>query len=85
VDVRKSEIIGSFNLQRKADDMYSTASESPVTKMFTSYDGQWLAATNCFGDIYVFNLETQRLVIERVFLIKRNYSCTQHTTFTHSI
>ncbi|KAF3322914.1 cirhin-like protein [Carex littledalei] len=60
VDIRKSEIIGTFDLQRKADDMYSTVSESPVTKMFTSNDGQWLAAANCFGDIYVFNLETQR-------------------------
>lgn len=68
VDVRKSEIIGTFNLQRKADDMYSTVSESPVTKMFTSYDGQWLAAANCFGDIYVFNLETQRSVIEVLFI-----------------
>ncbi|KAJ4764658.1 U3 small nucleolar RNA-associated protein 4 [Rhynchospora pubera] len=60
VDVRKSEIIGTFDLQRKAIDMDSTVSESPATKMFTSYDGQWLAATNCFGDVYVFNLETQR-------------------------
>jgi U3 small nucleolar RNA-associated protein 4 len=67
VDVRKSEITGTFNLQRKAGDVYSAASESPVTKMFTSYDGQWLAVTNCFGDIYVFNLETQRLVIELNF------------------
>ncbi|PQP93454.1 U3 small nucleolar RNA-associated protein 4 [Prunus yedoensis var. nudiflora] len=25
-----------------------------------SSDGQWLAAINCFGDIYVFNLEIQR-------------------------
>lgn len=67
VDIRKSEIIGTFDLQRKADDMYSTVSESPVTKMFTSNDGQWLAAANCFGDIYVFNLETQRSVIQVKF------------------
>jgi U3 small nucleolar RNA-associated protein 4 len=34
--------------------------EPPVTKMFLSADGQWVAAVNCFGDIYVFNLEVQR-------------------------
>ncbi|KAI3974625.1 hypothetical protein MKX01_029615 [Papaver californicum] len=28
--------------------------------MFVSSDGQWLSAVNCFGDIYVFNLEIQR-------------------------
>lgn len=30
--------------------------------MFLSADGQWLAAVNCYGDIYVFNLEVQRYV-----------------------
>lgn len=35
-------------------------SEPPITRMFTSPDGQWLAAVNCFGDIYVFSLEIQR-------------------------
>jgi hypothetical protein len=28
--------------------------------MFLSTDGQWLAAVNCFGDIYIFNLEVRR-------------------------
>lgn len=35
-------------------------SEPPITKMFTSPNGQWLAAVNCFGDVYIFNLEIQR-------------------------
>lgn len=35
-------------------------SEPPLTRMFTSPDGQWLAAVNCFGDIYIFNLEIGR-------------------------
>ncbi|XWS22036.1 hypothetical protein CRYUN_Cryun29cG0000500 [Craigia yunnanensis] len=35
-------------------------SEPPITKMFMSSDGQWLAAINCFGDIYIFNLEIER-------------------------
>jgi hypothetical protein len=45
---------------RKADESKVSSRESPVTKMFLSADGQWLAAVNCFGDIYVFNLEVQR-------------------------
>ena len=36
--------------------------QPPITKLFTSSDGQWLAAINCFGDIYVFNLETLRYI-----------------------
>ncbi|WOG86406.1 hypothetical protein DCAR_0205610 [Daucus carota subsp. sativus] len=35
-------------------------SEPPLTRMFTSPDGQWLAAVNCFGDVYIFNLEIGR-------------------------
>lgn len=46
-------------------------SEPPITKMFTSSDGQWLAAINCFGDLYVFNLETLRYKI----VLSLNVSC----------
>ncbi|KAJ3673400.1 hypothetical protein LUZ60_006774 [Juncus effusus] len=47
--------------QRNLDESSNyVIQEPPVTKMFTSFDGQWLAAVNSFGDIYVFNLETQR-------------------------
>lgn len=35
-------------------------SEPPITRMFTSPDGQWLAAINCFGDVYIFNMEIKR-------------------------
>ncbi|XP_039009397.1 WD repeat-containing protein PCN-like [Hibiscus syriacus] len=34
--------------------------ESSITEMFTSSDDHWLAAINCFGDIYLFSLETLR-------------------------
>uniref|UniRef100_A0ACD5X885 Uncharacterized protein n=1 Tax=Avena sativa TaxID=4498 RepID=A0ACD5X885_AVESA len=48
-----------FQPTRKIDGT-NTSKEPPVTKMFLSTDGQWLAAVNCFGDIYIFNLEVQR-------------------------
>jgi hypothetical protein len=59
VDIETREISNVFHPTRKADGTISSR-ESPVTKMFLSADGQWLAAVNCFGDIYVFNLEVQR-------------------------
>ncbi|XP_072972619.1 WD repeat-containing protein PCN-like [Typha angustifolia] len=60
VDVQRLEVVNTFVPQRKVDDMNSPSSEPPITRMFTSMDGQWLAAINCYGDIYVFNLEIQR-------------------------
>ncbi|KAJ6799663.1 U3 small nucleolar RNA-associated protein 4-like protein [Iris pallida] len=60
VDVKKSELVHSFVGRRKDGDTSNQPSEPPITKMFTSSDGQWLAAVNCFGDIYIFNLETYR-------------------------
>jgi U3 small nucleolar RNA-associated protein 4 len=48
-----------FQLTRTMDGT-QPSKEPPVTKMFLSADGQWVAAVNCFGDIYVFNLEVQR-------------------------
>lgn len=60
IDIETREISNVFHPTRKADATKVSSRESPVTKMFLSVDGQWLAAVNCFGDIYVFNLEVQR-------------------------
>ncbi|OEL25882.1 U3 small nucleolar RNA-associated protein 4 [Dichanthelium oligosanthes] len=60
IDIETREISNVFHPARKADGTKVSSRESPVTKMFQSADGQWLAAVNCFGDIYVFNLEVQR-------------------------
>ncbi|KAG0498662.1 hypothetical protein HPP92_002972 [Vanilla planifolia] len=59
-DVKSAELVHIFLPQRKENDISSMPSEPPITRMFASSDGQWLAAINCFGDIYVFNLETCR-------------------------
>ncbi|XP_021851251.2 WD repeat-containing protein PCN [Spinacia oleracea] len=60
VDLGSTEMLHVFTPYRKTQDEYSPPSEPPITKLFTSSDGQWLAAVNCFGDIYVFNMELQR-------------------------
>ncbi|KAL6995333.1 hypothetical protein U1Q18_005472 [Sarracenia purpurea var. burkii] len=60
VDVESTEVVHTFTPRRGEDDEELSPSEPPITKMFISSDGQWLAAINCFGDIYVFNLEIQR-------------------------
>lgn len=60
VDVGSTELIHAFTPCRKDNVESSSPSEPPITKMFTSNDGQWLAAVNCFGDVYIFNLETIR-------------------------
>ncbi|XP_042378613.1 WD repeat-containing protein PCN-like [Zingiber officinale] len=60
VDIKKSEIVQTFVPQRKLDRMNVVANEPPITQMFTSVDGQWLAAINSFGDIYIFDLEIKR-------------------------
>ncbi|CAN6297883.1 unnamed protein product [Urochloa humidicola] len=59
IDIEKREISNVLHPTRKADGT-KVSRESPITKMFISADGQWLAAVNCFGDIYVFNIELQR-------------------------
>lgn len=56
----RAELVHRFTPCRELHDQELPPSEPPITKMFTSSDGQWLAAINCFGDIYVFNLEIQR-------------------------
>ncbi|CAK9152943.1 unnamed protein product, partial [Ilex paraguariensis] len=60
VDVESSELIHAFTPCRREHDEELPPSEPPITRMFTSSDGQWLAAINCFGDVYIFNLEIQR-------------------------
>ncbi|KAG8377549.1 hypothetical protein BUALT_Bualt08G0044700 [Buddleja alternifolia] len=60
VDVGSTELVHAFTPCRKDESEELPPSEPPITKMFTSADGQWLAAINCFGDMYIFNLETLR-------------------------
>ncbi|KAJ8773266.1 hypothetical protein K2173_028443 [Erythroxylum novogranatense] len=60
VDVRSSELVQTFTPCHEDNEEGSSSIEPPITKMLTSCDGQWLAAINCFGDVYIFNLETQR-------------------------
>ncbi|KAJ6878606.1 transducin family protein-like 1 [Populus alba x Populus x berolinensis] len=60
VDVSSTELVHTFTPRCEENDEKLPPNEPPITKMFTSGDGQWLSAINCFGDIYVFNLETQR-------------------------
>ncbi|XP_010555470.1 PREDICTED: U3 small nucleolar RNA-associated protein 4-like [Tarenaya hassleriana] len=60
IDVGSMEVVHTCMPCRKEHEGDSQPSEPPITKMYTSSDGQWLAAINCFGDIYIFNLETQR-------------------------
>ncbi|XP_014505120.1 U3 small nucleolar RNA-associated protein 4 homolog [Vigna radiata var. radiata] len=59
VDVGKSELVHTFTPRRESQDEDLPPTEPPITRLFSSSDGQWLAAVNCFGDIYVFNLEIQ--------------------------
>ncbi|CAA2973654.1 U3 small nucleolar RNA-associated 4 homolog [Olea europaea subsp. europaea] len=60
LDVESGELVHAFTPCRRDLDEELPPSEPPITKMFTSIDGQWLAAINCFGDVYIFNLETLR-------------------------
>lgn len=55
-----SGLVQTFTPCREQHDEESPPGEPPITKLFTSSDGQWLAAVNCFGDVYIFNLEIQR-------------------------
>ncbi|GAB2228268.1 hypothetical protein Droror1_Dr00010098 [Drosera rotundifolia] len=68
VEVESLKILRILTPCRKHQDENLPPNEPPITKMFASFDGQWLAATNCYGDIYVFNLETlrQHWVISRL-------------------
>ncbi|TKY57908.1 Cirhin protein [Spatholobus suberectus] len=55
-----SKLVHTFTPGRELQDEELPPTEPPITRLFTSFDGQWLAAVNCFGDIYIFNLETRR-------------------------
>ncbi|KAI3951256.1 hypothetical protein MKW92_035487 [Papaver armeniacum] len=56
VKVKTRKLLHTFTPSRDANSDLPP-SEPPVTRMFASSDGQWLSAVNCFGDIYVFDLE----------------------------
>ncbi|KAK4348306.1 hypothetical protein RND71_031061 [Anisodus tanguticus] len=60
VDVGSSELVYVFTPRREEHAEELSPAEPPITKMFTSTNGKWLAAVSCFGDVYIFNLETQR-------------------------
>lgn len=60
VDLDSSELVHVFTPRHQVHNEELPPSEPPITKMFTSFDGQWLAAVNCFGDVYIFNLEILR-------------------------
>ncbi|XP_051149862.1 WD repeat-containing protein PCN-like [Andrographis paniculata] len=60
VDVESAKIAHEFTPRHEDGEDNPLPSEPPITKMLTSTDGQWLAAIGCFGDIYIFNLETLR-------------------------
>ncbi|XP_023636408.1 U3 small nucleolar RNA-associated protein 4 isoform X3 [Capsella rubella] len=60
IDISSLELVYAFTPSREEHEGEAPPMEPPITKLYTSSDGQWLAAINCFGDIYVFNLETQR-------------------------
>ncbi|KAI9106526.1 hypothetical protein K1719_022054 [Acacia pycnantha] len=60
VDVSSSGLVHVFTPSREMQDEGLPPTEPPITRMLASSDGQWLAAVNCFGDVYVFNLEILR-------------------------
>ncbi|MCL7047435.1 hypothetical protein MKW94_026793 [Papaver nudicaule] len=60
VDVESRDLLHTFTPCGGNGKKDVRAGEPPITRMFVSPDGQWLSAVNCFGDIYVFNLELQR-------------------------
>lgn len=60
VDIGSAQLVHAFTPCRKERGEGLPPTEPPITRMFTSMDGQWLAAVNCFGDVYIFNLEIQR-------------------------
>lgn len=69
IDISSLELVYAFTPSREEHEGEAPPKEPPITKLFTSSDGQWLAAINCFGDIYVFNLETQRWELCEALLV----------------
>ncbi|XP_073525687.1 uncharacterized protein [Phyllobates terribilis] len=61
VDAGTSKLSYVLTPRRKDDNNEALSPvEPPIVKMLISSNGQWLAAVNCYGDIYIFNLEIQR-------------------------
>ncbi|KAK8619322.1 hypothetical protein V6N13_133286 [Hibiscus sabdariffa] len=60
VDMESLKLLHTFIPCRQGHEKEGPPGEPPITKMFTSSDYQWLAAINCFGDIYLFNLKIPR-------------------------
>ncbi|KAK4428676.1 WD repeat-containing protein PCN [Sesamum alatum] len=60
VDVGSVALVHVFIPRSKDEAEELPPSEPPITKMFTSMDGKWLASVNCFGDVYIFNLWSLR-------------------------
>ncbi|KAI3865140.1 hypothetical protein MKX03_029227 [Papaver bracteatum] len=56
VKVKSRKLLQTFTPSRDANSDLPP-NEPPVTRMFASSEGQWLSTVNCFGDIYVFDLE----------------------------
>ncbi|XP_052203016.1 WD repeat-containing protein PCN-like [Diospyros lotus] len=79
VDVESTKVVHVFTPRRREHGEELPPCEPPITKMFTSSDGQWLAAINCFGDIYVFNLEIQR---QHWFISRLDGACVAAGSFT---
>ncbi|CDY27618.1 BnaA09g27890D [Brassica napus] len=63
VEIDNMELLDTLTPRQEGQEGQENDSpprEPPILKMYTSSDDRWLAAINCFGDIYVFDLETQR-------------------------
>ncbi|KAF3514165.1 hypothetical protein F2Q69_00008116 [Brassica cretica] len=60
VGIDSMELLHTLTPRQEAQEGESPPREPPITKLYTSSDDHWLAAISCFGDVYVFNLETQR-------------------------
>ncbi|KAI4967027.1 hypothetical protein ZWY2020_034431 [Hordeum vulgare] len=78
VDIASRKISNIFHPTRKIDGAKTSSKEQPVTKMFVSADGQWVAAANCFGDVYIFNLEIQ---MQHWFIPRMNDGSLQLVVF----
>ncbi|XP_009612217.1 WD repeat-containing protein PCN-like [Nicotiana tomentosiformis] len=79
VDAVSLELVHVFTPRRQEHYEELLPNEPPITRMFASADGQWLAAVNCFGDVYIFNLETQR---QHWFISRLNGSSVTAGGFT---
>ncbi|XP_059287416.1 WD repeat-containing protein PCN-like [Lycium ferocissimum] len=79
VDAVSLELVHVFTPRRKEHYEELPPKEPPITRMFTSADGQWLAAVNCYGDVYIFNLEIQR---QHWFISRLNGSSVTAGGFT---